>query len=98
MVPTEASSPSQHSSSNGGEEDQQVREWASKGEEVVQKMMSKHMIEDEEPVTVGMPSSGYMVPTEASSPSQHSSSNGGEEDQQVPIAPANASPYDDAKN
>jgi hypothetical protein len=73
------------------------REWASKGEEVVQKMMSKHMIEDEEPATVAKPSSGYVVPTEPPS-LIHSSSNGGEEDQQVPIAPANASPCDSAKN
>jgi hypothetical protein len=72
------------------------REWATKGEEVVQKMMSMHIIKDEEPATEdAKPSSRSMIPTEPSSPS-HSGSNVGDEEQQVPIAPANASPYDNA--
>ena len=73
------------------------REWATKGEEVVQKMMRMHITkEDGEPATEdAKPSSGSMTPTEASSPS-HSGSNVGEEEQQVPIAPANASPYNNA--
>jgi hypothetical protein len=74
------------------------REWASKGEEVIQKMMSMHIIKDEEPATDAKPPSGYMVTAESSSQSL-SGSNGDEEEQQaVPIAPANASPYDNANH
>jgi hypothetical protein len=73
------------------------REWASKGEQVVQKMMSMYIIKDEEPTTDAKPSSGYMVPPEPSSPS-HIGSNGGKEEEQVPIAPANASPYDNVNH
>ena len=77
------------------------REWATKGEEVVQKMMRMHITkEDGEPATEdAKPSTGFRIPTEASSPS-HSGSNGrgaAEEQQKVPIiAPANASPYNNA--
>jgi hypothetical protein len=38
-----------------------------------------------------------MVPPEPSSPS-HIGSNGGKEEEQVPIAPANASPYDNVNH
>ena len=77
------------------------REWATKGEEVVQKMMRTHITkEDEDPATEdAKPSSGSMIPTELSSPSHSNSNLGGaaEEQQKVPIiTPANASPYNNA--